>query len=112
MSSLVAAHRAQLQTQAAEQVKRYSQYRGHFDDYKMVQIKRAVKTKMGLAFDQGEFAIAKPEIRHFIRHDNVKGVAITVWSMKHKCDISILARDVEIIEGVFPEIEVDYRGVR
>lgn len=97
---------------ARSQTAQFPQYRGHFDDYKMVQIKRAVKTKMGLAFDQGEFAIAKPEIRHFIRHDNVKGVAITVWSMKHKCDISILARDVEIIEGVFPEIEVDYRGVR
>lgn len=111
MSSTAAALRALLQVQAADQVSRFPQYRGHFDEYKMVQIKRAIKTKMGLAFDQDEFAIAKPEIRHFIRHDNVKGVAITVWSMKHKCDISILARDVEIIEGVFSEIEIDDRGV-
>lgn len=111
MSSSIATLRAHLQAQAADQVSQYPQYRGRFDDYKMVQIKRDVKTKMGLAFDQGEFAIAKPEIRHSIHHDNVKSVAIIVWSMKHQCNVSILDRDVKIIEGVFPKIEVDYRGI-
>lgn len=101
MSAALNALRQCLTVQAAEQVKLYPQYRGHFDAYRVVQITKLVKTKMGLAFEKGEMAIARPEIRHFFRPDGTQGLSVTVWSMKNRCDVSVPAKHVEITDGLF-----------
>jgi len=74
-----------LQSAATEQVAQYPQYTGHFAGYKLVKLKRDVKTKAGLAFTQGEYAIAAP------RRDEMhilpsSGKFVTVWSRRNKID--------------------------
>ena len=39
----------------------YPQYVGHWDDFKLVRVKKTIKTKLGLAFVAGEVSIAKQE---------------------------------------------------
>jgi hypothetical protein len=47
-----------LQSTATQQVAQWPQYAGHFSGYALVRIKSEVKTKAGLAFTSGEYAIA------------------------------------------------------
>lgn len=82
-----------LKTTAASQVARYSQYNGHFAGYRLVRIKRDIKTKMGLAFARGEYAIG-------IDRDQEPGRVrcekfVTVWSKRNQIDTSVRGSDVE-----------------
>jgi len=79
---------AMLKTLAARAVAQYPQYAGHFDGYVAVRIKRDVRTKMGLAFEKGEIAIAQPTA-------DADGFR-TVWSVKNKVDTSVRASHVEV----------------
>ncbi len=79
---------------AAAQVERYPQYRGHFASYRLVRVRRDVKTKMGLAFARGEFAIATE------KKDDLPGLPssgkyVTVWSRRNQVDTSVRTTDVE-----------------
>ena len=80
---------------AAKQVARYPQYKGHFAGYRLVRIKCDVKTKMGLAFARGEFAIAidRDLEPHRVRCEKF----ITVWSKRNQIDTSVRSSDVEWI---------------
>lgn len=83
-----------LRATAIAQVAQYPQYRNHFDDYRLVRIKHDVKTKMGLAFARGEFAIATE------KKDEIPGLPssgrfVTVWSRRNQVDTSVCASDVE-----------------
>jgi hypothetical protein len=65
----------------------YPQYAGHFDSYRLVRIKRDIRTKFGRVFQANELAIAAPFS---------KGVEfVTVWSRVSGVDTSVRARDVE-----------------
>ena len=75
---------------AAAAVAAYPQYAGHFTNYRLVQIKRPVTTKMGLAFARGEFAIAASAVRGIIGDRYV-----TVWSLRNQIDTSVPAGAVE-----------------
>jgi hypothetical protein len=89
--------KTELKTLAAAQVAQYPQYAGHFDGYVLVKVKKTVKTKMGLAFESGEVAIAKPTTET-IEDGRYKGKqTMTVWSIRNKCDTSVFAADVEVI---------------
>lgn len=86
MTSLVAT--------ATAQVAQYPQYQGHFAGYRLVRIKCDVKTKMGLAFARGEFAIATE------KKDELPGLPssgryVTVWSRRNRIDTSVRVTDVE-----------------
>ena len=98
--------RQALQAQAAAQVSQYPQYAGHFDDYKIVRIVKQIKTKSGVAFEKDEFAIAKPVIEHFTRPNGRRGQGITVWSIKRGWDVGVLRKDVDIVEGLFTNVEI------
>jgi hypothetical protein len=83
-----------LVTTAAAQVAQYSQYKNHFTGYRLVRVKCDVKTKMGLAFARGEFAIATE------KKDELPGLPssgryVTVWSRRNQIDTSVRVADVE-----------------
>lgn len=83
-----------LQNTATGQVAQWPQYNGHFAGYKLVKLKRDVKTKAGLAFTQGEYAIAAP------RRDEMptlpsSGKFVTVWSRRNKIDTSVRVAEIE-----------------
>ena len=83
-----------LKATAAAQVSRYPQYKNHFTSYRLVRLKTEVKTKMGLAFTRGEFAIATA------KKDELPGLPsggrfVTVWSRRNQIDTSVRVSDVE-----------------
>jgi hypothetical protein len=83
-----------LKSTATAQVARYPQYKGHFSGYRLVRLKCDVKTKMGLAFARGEYAIATE------KKDDLPGLPssgrfVTVWSRRNQIDTSVRVSDVE-----------------
>jgi hypothetical protein len=83
-----------LQETAAAQVTQYPQYKNHFTSYRLVRITRDVKTKMGLAFTRGEFAIAT-EKKDELPGLPSSGKFVTVWSRRNQIDTSVRVTDVE-----------------
>lgn len=83
-----------LKALAASQVARYAQYKDHFAGYRLVRVKCDVKTKAGLAFARGEFAIAteKKDERPGLPSS---GRFVTVWSRRNQVDTSVRISDVE-----------------
>lgn len=83
-----------LRNTAIAQVAPHPQYAGHFANYKLVRITSDVRTKAGLAFKRGEYAIAtKP--REELPHLPSSGRFVTVWSRRNKVDTSVRITDVE-----------------
>jgi hypothetical protein len=85
---------ASLKSTAAAQVAQHPQYKNHFASYQLVKIKSDVKTKAGLAFARGEFAIATKKT------DELPGLPssgrfVTVWSRRNQVDTSVRVSDVE-----------------
>jgi len=83
-----------LQATASAQVSQHAQYKGRFASYRLVRVKCDVKTKMGLAFARGEFAIA------IEKKDELPGLPssgrfVTVWSRRNQIDTSVRVTDVE-----------------
>ena len=79
---------------AAAQVAQYPQYKNHFTSYRLVRVTCDVKTKAGLAFARGEFAIATEKT------DELPGLPssgrfVTVWSRRNQVDTSVRVCDVE-----------------
>jgi hypothetical protein len=97
MSSIdLSATLTSLKTTAATQVAQYPQYRGHFASYRLVRVTRDVKTKMGLAFARGEYAIAT-EHKDELPGLPSSGKFATVWSRRNQIDTSVRVTDVEWI---------------
>jgi len=95
MSSIdLSATLTSLKATAATQVAQYPQYRGHFAGYRLVRIKSDVKTKMGLAFARGEYAIAT-EHKDELPGLPSSGKFVTAWSRRNKIDTSVRVIDVE-----------------
>lgn len=83
-----------LRATAIAQVARHPQYKNHFTSYRLVRIKSEIKTKAGLAFARGEFAIATE------KKDELPGLPssgrfATVWSRRNHVDTSVRVTDVE-----------------
>jgi hypothetical protein len=85
-----------LKSIAAAQVATYKQYKNHFTSYRLVRINCDVKTKLGLAFARGEYAIAT-EHRDELPGLPSSGKFVTVWSRRNKVDTSVRATCVEWI---------------
>lgn len=82
--------RANLIAQANADNAAFPQYKGYFDSYILVKIKKVQRTKLGIAFDAGEVAIAKPNL-------NDRG-NFTVYSIKNKINTSVKYSDVQYID--------------
>jgi hypothetical protein len=83
-----------LKVLAATQVAQYPQYKDHFTSYRLVRILRDVKTKMGLAFTRGEYALAT-EYKDELPGLPSSGRFVTVWSRRNQIDTSVRVTDVE-----------------
>jgi hypothetical protein len=70
------------------------QYENHFKGYRLVRVKRDVKTKAGLALTRGEYALAT-EHRDELPGLPSSGKLVTVWSRRNKADTSVRVADVE-----------------
>ena len=79
---------------AASQVSQYPQYRNHFAKYRLVRVKSEVKTKMGLAFAKGEFAIGTEKTDELPGLPS-SGKFVTVWSRRNQIDTSVRVCGVE-----------------
>jgi hypothetical protein len=82
-----------LKDAAVAHVARNPQYRGHFASYRLVRVKGEVKTPRGLAFAQGEYAIADDRDPDPGRVRCEKFV--TVWSKRNQADTAVRASNVE-----------------
>ena len=85
-----------LKATATAQVAQYRQYKNHFTTYRLVRVKSDVKTKAGLAFARGEFAIAT-EKKDELPGLPSSGKFVTVWSRRNQIDTSVRVNDVEWI---------------
>lgn len=85
---------------------KYPQYKNHFNDYILIEVKKDIKTKMGLAFSKGELTIALPEIRISTGVDGKTRNTITAFSFSNKADTSIPIVDVSVLEEVPMKIVV------
>ena len=83
-----------LKATAIAQVAQHPQYKNHFTTYRLVRIKSDVKTKAGLAFTRGEFAIAT-EKKDALPGLPSSGKSVTVWSRRNQVDTSVRVSDVE-----------------
>jgi hypothetical protein len=83
-----------LKAVAIAQVAQYPQYKNHFASYRLVRILRDVKTKMGLAFTRGEYALAT-EKKDELPGLPSSGKFVTVWSRRNQIDTSVRVTDVE-----------------
>ena len=90
----LAATLTSLKATAAAQVAQYTQYKHHFTSYRLVRVKCDVKTKAGLAFARGEFAIAT-EKKDELPGLPSSGKFVTVWSRRNQVDTSVRVSDVE-----------------
>ena len=83
-----------LKTTATAQVARYPQYKNHFTSYRLVRVTCDVKTKAGLAFARGEFAIATEKADELPGLPS-SGKFVTVWSRRNQVDTSVRVSNVE-----------------
>lgn len=108
-ASVLESLRQALIAEAADAHAQYPQYEGHWDTWRVAEITRPVRTKMGQAFRAGELALVAPETytekvaprsRQPIAYENwpTKTFA-TAYSRSNGIDTSILAtyvREVRI----------------
>ena len=91
--------KSELVSKAASQVAQYPQYRNHFDNYVLVQIKRDIRLrKSGLAFTKGELTIARRGFEYPEHGPYTHIPFITAWSMLNGIDTSLRRSDVVYLE--------------
>ena len=90
----LAATLTSLKATATAQVAQYPQYKNHFTTYRLVRIKSDVKSKTGLAFARGEFAIAT-EKKDELPGLPSSGKFVVVWSRRNQIDTNVRVSDVE-----------------
>jgi hypothetical protein len=81
-----------LKSQAAKQLEEYPQYLGHFDKYILVLVTKRIKTKLGVAFEKGDIAIAVPTT-----HDAAGRRFRFVYSNRNAVDTSVPEADIKLL---------------
>jgi hypothetical protein len=82
--------RATAAIHGAYQLGAWPQYEGHFEDYTcLVRIKHRVRTKMGVAFEPGDYAITNAKM--------VQPGYLTVYSLRNGIDTSVSVFHYEVI---------------
>jgi len=82
---------------AARTLAKYPQYRGHFDNYILVQINRQIKTKFGIAFEKGDYAIARPATSRPEFGSRMTWEFRTVWSDRNNIDTSVPEKYLTVV---------------
>src|SRR5258708_622441 len=99
MNSLEAVRKSIIES--AEQVTaKYPQYRGKWNDHKLVRVKRTIKTKLGVAFVAGEVTVAQDATLGLLPQyqDEVKG-CVSAWSKRNGIDTLLKFKDIEWMEN-------------
>lgn len=90
-------HLKHLKSQAEKQNEQWPQYKGHFDNYVLVTVTKRIKTKMGVAFEKGDMAIAVPAIKPHITTDPTWRRFRTVYSFRNQIDTSIPEDAIQVL---------------
>jgi hypothetical protein len=83
-----------LQDTAAAQVKPSRVGTGRFTSHKLVKLKSEIKTKAGLAFTRGEYAIGTQD-RDELPGLPSSGRFVVIWSRRVREEIKVIATEVE-----------------
>jgi hypothetical protein len=83
-----------LQDTATAQVKHLRAPPGRFTAYKLVKLKSEIKTKTGLAFARGEYAIGTQD-RDELPGLPSSGRFVVIWSRRAREEIKVIATEVE-----------------
>ena len=88
-----------LRREAQSQMIAYDQYdRAYWDEYTLlVKANSRLCTKMGLAFERGDLAIARPSYQSGPDH-NVKGSYMVIWSFRNQCATELPANKFTVIQ--------------
>ncbi len=86
---------AQIKTQAQALHAQYPQYKGHWDNYRLVRVNRRIKTKAGVAFIKGEVSIGIERTNDSIRE--LDG-CVVVYSCSNNMDTVLSAHKVTFLE--------------
>jgi len=89
--------RLELIAKAEAALAAFPQYKGHFDNYRLIRIKRQVKTKMGIAFKAGELAICNPQFNTITEGKKAGTLTVMAFSFTNRCDTSVSTSDIEIV---------------
>lgn len=102
LSSLAATLRAE----AAEAHAAYRQYDGYWDGWRVAEITKRVRTKLGVAFEAGDLVLVSPDTRD--EKIPTRGgepyeqwperTFATAYSRRNKCNTGVFAEDVREIE--------------
>ncbi len=87
--------------ESAEQAtSQYPQYRGHWNECKLVRIKRTIKTKLGVAFIKGEVSVAQDAGKGLLpQYAAELAGCVSVWSKSNKVDTVLKLKDIEWMEN-------------
>lgn len=106
MTATYSALRSSLIRQADDAHTRYAQYAGYWDgsEWQVVQARRDVSTKMGLAIAKGDYVLAKADrptdkwdcCGGCIRGGKCLGPFFTVYSFRNGCNTSIRGKDLNL----------------
>lgn len=90
---------AELKRQAEAQVAGQPRYAGMFDRYIPVRLKRTITTKQGVAFEEGEVALAAPDSVPVESGPQGGRRGRLVWSMKHQVNAGVYDGDLEFLSS-------------
>jgi hypothetical protein len=93
---------AKLKKAAEKTQKKYPQYKGHFDKYKLAVVKKNIFGKYrNLLFEKGETIIYDPEVERFKDMTGRKREMITAWCVRYaddlQIDVSIDLKDIDAV---------------
>lgn len=97
MPAILERLKSALIAEAERHHEKYPQYRGHWSgpEWKVLIIRKDVKTKLGLAFRSGDVVIGKFN-DHVIESGPYKGqLSSTCYSSSNKCDTAVRAGYVQ-----------------
>lgn len=85
--------------EATKKHEKYPQYAGHWDGFKLVRVKKNIRTKMGIAFVKGEVSIAQDATKNLLPKyaEEVAG-CVSVYSKRNSIDTLIDAKNIEWLE--------------
>lgn len=87
-----------LRQEAEQSHQQYPQYKGYWDGWVLVRINRTITTKMGLAFVEGQYALANPTTEEMPNLRTGKSwTAVTVYSPKTGANTCLKPGDIQYV---------------
>lgn len=106
--------RQHLIKEAAEAHAQYSQYNGFWDTWRVVEVVKPVRTKLGQAFQVGDIVLRSPEVRTEKAPPRGRAAAgtpyeewpekqfVTCYSFRNQCNTGLRPSDIREVQIVEP----------